>query len=760
MELKGKQYYDAPWKFVIAFPYCVYIILVNKFHKAVSQFMVFFRNIPLRGLGDMLYKAPLYNIRGNQHACLGSTLGVNIRDPVLSIEKAISHFWNTSYNEDFLSNISAYQQTEIVNNYFTWQYYSKVNPMVIFEIPWIPYKSLKEVINDMEKNIDKNQSKSIKMEDITKLFSDVSQDLSDVERGPQNVDRQKLFYGVANYIDIDGDGTPIYCEDSFTLKKKQYSIITFVSNCEETFKVTHLQVLNYKGENQLIKLTSGVRNKIKESIQKEKVILTQNIDGIDIKADDIIQIVHPGGSTRFKKIRKIRYNLDGKVEVLLGNEYYLLERIKILNKLDLSKPTLYGEELTKNEIYIYLTKYSHTKRSMVLSTYLCVKYLSTDITSLGEVNHYFRDKDNDDYNYTISSSNQKVYNIKKLYKKNELISVPNFFRVGNTISKTKPEDVLHPVYEIKNEMMLVNKHNEISYGTISKSEIIDNCFSNDRKIFSLYGIDGVINFSVGDKVITPDWSRNPMEMLKIKTITGFDFSQDNTCIYAILQDKNKNESFVKFIENISYAGQKIHISSMYRILNEYGVLQTGMKIKAKVPRIQNFPLSDVNIIIGIFRDMQTPDPLVLCSNGCTLWYSDIIEKFNIFTINDLKWNKMNHEPFIMSKIKPQIGDFYVSVNTPINPFVLCKNFHERNSLTCVYYKELFSTIEQIPNFSFTQSIRKHSTPYGVLTPRYSQSQLMDMSLIPGFPSPFLNITYNERSKLSFKDDPRRTRRNV
>ena len=69
-----------------------------------------------------------------------------------------------------------------------------------------------------------------------------------------------------------------------------------------------------------------------------------------------------------------------------------------------------------------------------------------------------------------------------------------------------------------------------------------------------------------------------------------------------------------------------------------------------------FPKKDCNIIIGFLYDTGGPEPLVLCSNGCTLWYSDAVTKFKQIPIKDKKWETLKHAPINPGKMRVQSGD--------------------------------------------------------------------------------------------------------
>ncbi|GAG50970.1 unnamed protein product, partial [marine sediment metagenome] len=100
----------------------------------------------------------------------------------------------------------------------------------------------------------------------------------------------------------------------------------------------------------------------------------------------------------------------------------------------------------------------------------------------------------------------------------------------------------------------------------------------------------------------------------------------------------------------------IKVGSVRKITNIFGDLAAGMKIVAAEPGISMFPKKDINIIVGFLYDTGGPEPLVLCSNACTLWYSDVVEKFKVIPMSDEDWKEMQHAPINPSKMRFQAGD--------------------------------------------------------------------------------------------------------
>jgi hypothetical protein len=138
----------------------------------------------------------------------------------------------------------------------------------------------------------------------------------------------------------------------------------------------------------------------------------------------------------------------------------------------------------------------------------------------------------------------------------------------------------------------------------------------------------------------------------VKTIVGFIKDESGNILFT-LEDKNGNLSNHEYI-NIERKAVKI--GSVRKITNAWEELSAGMKIQANTSGISMFPKKDVNIIIGFLYDTGGPEPLVLCSNLCTLWYSDVMENFDIIKMSDSNWKTLEHAPLNISRMRYQAGD--------------------------------------------------------------------------------------------------------
>jgi hypothetical protein len=156
-----------------------------------------------------------------------------------------------------------------------------------------------------------------------------------------------------------------------------------------------------------------------------------------------------------------------------------------------------------------------------------------------------------------------------------------------------------------------------------------------------------------------------LDVLNVKTIYGFKVEEDQEKISFILADKNDNLSEVLYVENRRSGA--IYTGRVRKVTNKFEKLSVGTKIIAKEAGVYAFPKKDVNIVVAIIIDGPF-EPLVLCSNGCTLWYSDVMTKFTKVSMKAKRWAKLNHVPLDLSKIKFQAGDIITGQVNYTSPY--------------------------------------------------------------------------------------------
>jgi len=204
-------------------------------------------------------------------------------------------------------------------------------------------------------------------------------------------------------------------------------------------------------------------------------------------------------------------------------------------------------------------------------------------------------------------------------------------------------------------------------------------------------------------------------MLSIKIIQGFKFNEERGDIHFILADKEGILHQIKYVDGPTGS---IFTGKIRHITNVYGNLTAGMKIQAQETGILHFLKKDTHIIIGFITDTGGSDPLVLCSNCCTLWYSDVINKFKKISMTNKKWATISHAPIDIAKIKFQPGDIIVGENeyqTDAGCIVFKINGnHKLNILDLKYYT-------RIPRYTLLDKYTAVNYKFDyILNPRISQ----------------------------------------
>jgi hypothetical protein len=240
-------------------------------------------------------------------------------------------------------------------------------------------------------------------------------------------------------------------------------------------------------------------------------------------------------------------------------------------------------------------------------------------------------------------------------------------------------------------------------------------------------------------------------MLMVKQIEGFVENKEDGSVSFALSDKNGSPTSYPYIDG---RNGYVLIGSVRKITNKWEELSAGMKIISKEARISMFPKKDANIIIGFLYDTGGPEPLVLCSNACTLWYSDVIEKFDIIPMADRKWKGLEHAPINPSKMRIQAGDMLQG-----------KSYFRSNGGYFAFRPTDSRTIraqqmryygDYIEGYGFDRRFSRDIIFDAILNPRLTTTQENDLGFINALPNfhGMYTQTGGIRSGYMFPNDPR------
>lgn len=716
----------SPYTFMLSMPYIIYIINIDIYNN-ISSFKIFFRVSPLNSLSDYLFKANLTNIsKDDQMVCLGDgnvKRGNNLAE---SVESTISQFWDSPFNSDYSYNYEDYAEVPEVCDYLTWNYYTRIDPMFIFSVKWIPFKyNLGQTIknymdgNSEETNINLNFSRLYNIFDKT-IVEDIKNDSS-------------------QYVIDDTDSILIGDEclsigDSFTFTKDREVFVDSFIRRKDREEITHIKIEDNNSKLRILKLSDKLKKFIERNFKNKNEVNSVHLpNGKEIKKDDIIKLNQPYNN--YQAIKDIRKARDGNIEVKLGSNYHLIENIDG-DILDIDNISFGGFILNREDVFLMW----RDKSNKILVNARKVKFKDihidgSNITLIFEEYHSHIDVKislNKDSGYKIRK-NEDFENLSEIFRY-------NFYLFDNNNSN---------IIKHKTENYLLNTSidsNPLEVKTINKDILQKNCFSDNE--IHIKGLDIDIDLKVGDKVIMTDW-QNPAEMLKVKTISSFEYTDSEVYVEAINSEGIKAK--VRYIGNNN---TYIRFDIIRKVCDNWNDVLAGSKIRSKFSGISNFPKKDINSIIGFIYDTGEDDVLVLCSNCCTLWFSDLINNFEIIPKSSSKWEKLVCSPINISKIKVQDGDI-VEVSNQYNNssilYLLSSKSFSLNLYTssirdmCKYVDYYFSFKKNQANFNFI----------GILNPRFTQKQISCFDLKTGDINFLGSFTENKNSILGFRTMGRR-----
>ena len=655
-----KEYPRPPYKFTLAIPYFVFVLRISKFFEVISG-KVFFRPNQLIGPSDMLFKVPFPNINDSgQSVCWGDKIYGKHRSMFEVVNHVTTIYWSAIFNNDFNYNQPLYNKNNLLfGNYFEYQYVTNNDPMRIFRTDYLPYKQLSEVIKHFIKNEDNDEFDF-------KRFLEISQDPFNTGKeetiNDQSDKKFTLYYDICQSVYLTDD-CMINVGDDTQINGKTAYIDSFIGFAEGG-GVRYIQI-EIEKRKYLLKYTTNCKEFLYDKFKLSNELIECKLNnGNIIKVNDIVE-VNINNEIRYFQVEHIRKSKDldeGIYEIKL-DRYYFLSNTLNAKLLDRKAPITINNIEVKIDDEIFLNE-NNSNDKIIEGRFLRYKQLNVNN---GRVRVEFECLDEND-RYITNLDNLKNSQVLLLSK---LIKLPPVYRINSTL-------VFNDQNQLYEEMFTDGEYIYHSYFKNEDLSIPTEFLQNliiDNKTLSIPGLDFDIEFNIGDKVVVANW-KTPEKLLLTQQIQGFLI--ENQSLYFQLIDKNGTETKIKYINN-----NVVHVGKIRLVTNRINMLTVGTKIKPKVTGIPGFLKKDCHIIVAFIIDTGTI-PLVLCSNGLTLWYNDVLEKFDIIPYGDPKWAKLQHAPLDYQKIKLQAGDvFYDNYRYLISGFknLYCTkiNYYDGNS---------------------------------------------------------------------------------
>ncbi|MFW9871823.1 MAG: hypothetical protein ACFFG0_01890 [Candidatus Thorarchaeota archaeon] len=643
-DLRG-NYGKSPYRFSLAFPYVIFILFFNEYFE-YKRAKIFLRSRQLSGFSDNLLRNPMLNINSEQNVCLGDKIYGKRQSLYEAVHTAIDVWWGSTFNFDYTENYNAYKSVPIINNYLEWEYFSRQDPMFIYNVDWIEYtQNIYQTLERVKNSVKATKRLGVSYHDMVKIFTKPID--TGAEEKPTSRSRKtyKLFYDITQSVYLDTSNT-LNVGDPMVMKNGEiahlYSFVGFMTG-------GNIKYVQYEKNGRLFYMLFSdpfIKFMLKQ-IKKDRFMKQATLkNGEVIKPGKIIIIKSKHSSDIYKKVDYIRkgriINNEETHEIKCGNNYYLSTNLDA-KVFDLKKPVISGININKKDNYIFIRE-QNTPAGLVPAS--LTKFKEMDVTTDGKLFAYFD-------NITPGLKGERHYSYF-----NESKNLPNIIPEDKVRLLTSPFRLGRRLYYIKNGSRSSNSawaYNGAvlyeNYFSITKPlpKMIQNLIKDDK--FSVGGPDFDTEFKIGDKVVVADWTK-PIEVLNVKTITGFKYDSSTAKISFVLLSKDEKLSEVEYVNGIEGT---INTGFIRRVTNKYKNLTVGTKIIAKKTGICNFPKKDINIIVAIINDGPY-EPLILCSNGCTLWFSTVMNDFQRVTTKAKKWKNLQHVPLDMSKIKFQAGD--------------------------------------------------------------------------------------------------------
>jgi len=738
-----------PYMFNLALPYSIFFLAFDS-NFGVLGCLFFFRSHPISGFSDSLCKAPFLNINENQAVCFGDHIHRGPRRSIFAdVSYAIKVFWSTIFNPDYIYNYVEYQNVAGLRDYLTWQYFSQKDPMFVYNADWIHYNKLNvgQAIEKIRYWLFANKNNYSKILDyniLSNLFNEQSQRQLEYIQGIGI--EEPLLYDVCQSLFV-GD-TSINIGDSFKVKNGQYFFVDSFLGFRKMPNALYINIEREDGRIFRMKLTQKVKNYILSKILEERYEAKVELEnGVVLKPDSIIIMKNRYNQNIYRRVHYLRKNPNGDVEGRFGSEFYIIKNLpNDISVVDVDNLTYMGVKLQRNNTYFVL---HGNDNDIAVGGAMC-KFDTISSDKRNSIMMVFKtiDRENDNKVLTIdfnNNSKQKVFDIKGFRK------LPIVFRLGqNLVYSSYPsysrydDHTIVDTYVIP-ESGVAHKYNskiKLANYNMFEGKLIQN---NRLKIESW---DTDIEFTVGDKVVISNWE-NPIDMLTIKQIEGFVENKETGHISIAVVDKNGKVSTHLYVNS---RRSLIKVGSIRKITNKWKELSAGMKISANQSGIPMFPKKDYNIIIGFLYDTGGEEPLVLCSNACTLWYSDVITKFNIISLSNKKWKSIKHASINPSKMRIQAGDLIYEHNIDVNNdmYFIHRPMYSRALRIAILNH--FSDCQQ--SYTFNKYFMREAMFDSFPNPRLTNKQEESLGFVNVFPNFHGMYTINHFSEYMVPNDLR------
>lgn len=714
---------NNPFKLTLSIPYVVYILHLR--NSGGFDLLLFYRLSPISSMDDYLLEPCLPNISDQYRVCLGpisTENDSNINSINSKIRKIIDSFWFNSFNYDYFLHCDRYKEVPELSDLFTYSFNSKKDPTFIFSTKWFNTGyTLNEII--------KKQTKDYNFHEFSDIFKYFQKSIKRSSNGLEEslnenylVEKRSLSESICL-----SNNCIISIGDKIELNKIKYYINSFKYDSYGSLRYIVLEDEN----NKIIE--KEMDDNFSKQIQNQ--FKNKELNSI-IVGDEILKegdIVYFNNSENIKLIEKIIQTRDGMNHIKIGSDFYL--ESSFLNKtLQKFKGELEfgGVKLTPDTEYFFIF-------SLDSRTTICFSYFKGIFKG-----HNFKDgkillkfyQEDSKKNLFLTFDDSKTY---KVIDKNLLKTTPEIFRINDQIVTEKLSYIDKIGFgghesganlsDLKSREYLYNSSIGIKYFT-------DFCNDKNQEL-NIKSFDHDIIYKIGDSIIFINWAE-PETMLKIQTITNFIIEDDH--FKLTITDDSGNSKNVSLINLITGQGNFI---SIRKVCNQINEMKTGMKMQPKVKGIQDFPMKDNYEIKAFVVDSMYP--LVLFSNGRTLYFEDMMKNFMI--VNSKSKRALKPPAEFNLNIKIQDGDIF-KYNDDLIQLVYSPGYNKMYSyflsVSGFYSFKIKDIGPYMRNYIKSRIVARE----GLLKPRISDAVIHTLRTEKGISSIFSEI-FHHRSNMGW-----------
>jgi hypothetical protein len=600
---------------------------------------------------------------------------------------------------------------------WTWQHYTKVDPLFIFSAKWKQPKKYKNigdvVLNDIR---DYQDSKTTESTFLSLIKEIQTENVSEKIYETRSLDCDSVLLENNSIVSIG---------DEITINDKKHYVCSFVHN--RYGEVTAIKLEDPDKNFIEVKVTSNRNDNYKRLLNavNSSEVKSFNLDeNTQINEGELIYFTN---SKDIRIVEKIVQTRDGVYQIKIGRDFYLPSSFlkKNIQKMD-KDFKFFDIELVPNNPYSLIDERSCDSIFKRYEAATFVKYCAKN----SKICFMFKRKSGTELEVMYEGLNTAFRPIEPT----DIISKP-MYRVHDELFTNGTDKKSNTVYLLKGKGLGVGNYSD--YISISDRKVIctydyeaaKNHFSKicseKQTSFSVDSFDHDINYSIGEEVITINWEL-PNEMFNIKKITGF--SSDDLFFNLVLTDDAGTVTQFPIVNIKKGKADCASVRKVVRSINDYKV---GMRLKAIKSGIVDFPGKDCNEIKAFIIDEKTA-PLVLFSNYRTLWFSSLTpENFKVIDPSTKVGAKIKlSEPNL--KIKMQDGDLFTSGTAKV--CVVYSRYYKRH----YFYNLSLSTYDGLRTITYSK-ISNLSRRYGLLLPRYTDSELEHATFQVGLPTIFADV---------------------